>query len=79
MEVDRLPEELRGRPLTRRDLLSYLGALGAGALVSRPAAAWANSASGASLIARAARTKAAGSDLGAIDHIIFARPRVRRP
>jgi phospholipase C len=71
MEVDRLPEELRGRPLTRRDLLSYLGALGAGALVSRPAAAWANSASGASLIARAARTKAAGSDLGAIDHIIF--------
>jgi phospholipase C len=66
-----LPDELRGRSLSRRQLLSYFGMLGASAVVSRPAAAWAASGNGARLVGRAASTKAAGSDLGAIDHIVF--------
>ena len=40
-------------------------------MVSRSAAAWAASGSGARLVGRAASTKAAGSDMGAIDHIVF--------
>jgi phospholipase C len=66
-----LPDGLRGRSLSRRELLSYFGMLGAGAVVSRPAAAWAAGSAGAQLVNRAAATKAAGSDLGAIDHIVF--------
>ncbi len=66
-----LPDELQGRSLSRRQLLSYFGMLGASAVVSRSAAAWAASGSGARLVGRAASTKAAGSDLGAIDHIVF--------
>src|SRR3984957_5306009 len=66
-----LPDGLRGRSLSRRELLSYFGMLGAGAVVSRPAAAWAAGSAGAQLVTRAAATKAAGSDLGAIDHIVF--------
>jgi len=66
-----LPEDLRGRSLTRRQILSYFGLLGASAYVSRPAATWAAGSNGARLISRAASTKAAGSDLGAIDHVIF--------
>jgi phospholipase C len=65
------PEELRGRTLSRRQLLSYLGMLGTSAVVAQPAAAWAASSAGQRLIAQAAATKAAGSDLGAIDHIVF--------
>jgi phospholipase C len=66
-----LPEQLRGQALSRRDLLSYFGMLGAGAMVARPAAAWAAGSSGSRLVARAASTRAAGSDLGAIEHIVF--------
>ncbi|HEX4009481.1 MAG TPA: alkaline phosphatase family protein [Solirubrobacteraceae bacterium] len=66
-----LPRELKGKSLTRRQLLSYFGMLGAGAVISRPAAAWAAGGGGARLIARAAATRAAGSDLGAIDHVVF--------
>jgi phospholipase C len=65
------PEELRGRSLSRRELLAYFGLLGTSAVVAKPAAAWAASNRGAQLIARAASVKAAGSDLGAIDHIVF--------
>jgi phospholipase C len=66
-----LPEELRGRSLTRREMLAYFGMLGAGAYVSKPAAAWARSARPAQVIRRAASVKAAGSDLEAVEHIIF--------
>lgn len=66
-----LPEDLRGCVLTRRQVLSYFGMLGATAVVSKPAATWAASSAGDRLIARAASIKAAGSDLGAIDHIVF--------
>ncbi|HWF53363.1 MAG TPA: alkaline phosphatase family protein [Solirubrobacteraceae bacterium] len=66
-----LPRELRGRSLSRRELLRYFGMLGAGAVVSKPAAAWASGPGPAALIDHARKTKAAGSDLGAIDHIVF--------
>ena len=66
-----LPEDLRGQSLTRRQILSYFGLLGASAVVTRPAAAWAAGGAGARLVSRAAATKAAGSDLGAIEHIVF--------
>jgi phospholipase C len=66
-----LPGELRGRGLTRRELMGYFGMLGAGAAVVKPAASWAASDRPARLIARAAATSAAGSDLGAIDHVVF--------
>jgi phospholipase C len=67
----RLPEDLQGKTLSRRQLLSAFGALGAGAFVSRSAAAWASGGAGADLVARAAATPAAGSDLGAVEHIVF--------
>jgi phospholipase C len=66
-----LPEGLRGQTLTRRQILSYFGLLGASAVVTKPAAAWAASNAGAQLVSRAAATKAAGSDLGAIEHVVF--------
>jgi phospholipase C len=66
-----LPEGLRGQNLTRRQILTYFGMLGASAVVSQPAAAWAAGSSGARLVKRAAATEAAGSDLGAVDHIVF--------
>jgi hypothetical protein len=61
-----LPDGLRGQSLTRRQLLNYFGMLGAGAVISQPAAAWAAGSAGAQLVNRAAATKAAGSDLEAI-------------
>ena len=66
-----LPEDLQGRVLSRRQLLGYFGMLGAGAALSSPVASWAASSAGQRLIARAASVKPAGSDLGAIDHIVF--------
>jgi phospholipase C len=69
--MDDLPNELQGRALSRRQLLRYFGMLGAGAVVSNSAAAWAAGPSAARLVGRAASTQAAGSDLGAIDHIVF--------
>ena len=66
-----LPEDLQGRALTRRQLMSYLGMVGAGAFVSESAAAWVAGPSWGRLIERAAHTKPHGSDLGAIEHIVF--------
>jgi phospholipase C len=63
--------EARGPRLTRRQLLASLGWAGAAAAVAGPAAAWAQSASPAALVRRAASTAPAGSDLGAIEHIVF--------
>jgi phospholipase C len=57
--------------LTRRQLLAHFGMVGAGAFVARPAASWAFSSRPGRLIARAAAGPAAGSDLGAIEHIVF--------
>src|SRR3984885_5461595 len=58
--------------MTRRDLLRSLGFVaGASALVG-PAAKWATTAKGATdLVSLAAATAPAGSDIGAIDHIVF--------
>lgn len=57
--------------LTRRQLLASLGLVGTAAIVAKPAAAWAQSGSGARLVTRAAATAPAGSDLGAVEHIVF--------
>ncbi len=66
-----LPEELRGRTLSRREALKYFGLVGASAAATDAAAGWAAGPGWARLIDRAARTKPAGSDLGAIEHIVF--------
>jgi len=65
------PKELKGRSLSRRELLEYLGLLGAGAVVAQPAAAWAAGPGWQHTVQQALASKAAGSDLGAIDHIVF--------
>jgi phospholipase C len=57
--------------LTRRQLLASLGWAGASVALAGPAAAWARRSGGANLVRLAASTKAAGSDLGAIDHVVF--------
>jgi phospholipase C len=57
--------------LTRRQLLASLGWAGASVALAGPAAAWARRSAGANLVRLAASTKAAGSDLGAVDHIVF--------
>jgi phospholipase C len=66
-----LPDEVTKRDMSRRELLRLLGAAGSGVYLANSAAAWAASSGPANVIARAAKTKAAGSDLGAIDHVIF--------
>jgi phospholipase C len=67
----KLPEDLQGRTLTRRQIMSYFGMAGAGAILAAPAAAWAANDAGRRLIARAASTPAAGSDLEAVEHVVF--------
>ncbi len=67
----RLPDELHGRQLTRRQLMTYFGMAGAGAVLATPAATWAAQMAGAQTIAKAASTAAAGSDLEAVEHIVF--------
>jgi phospholipase C len=64
--------ELPNAPgMSRRELMRYLGATGASAYLANSASSWAATSKGAQLIARAAKTKAHGSDLGAVEHIIF--------
>jgi phospholipase C len=60
-----------GQDLTRRQLMERLGIVGAGAFVSESALAWMARPGWASAIERAARIKPAGSDLGAVEHIVF--------
>jgi phospholipase C len=60
-----------GQNLTRRQLMERLGMVGAGAFVSQSALAWMAGPGWASAIERAARIKPAGSDLGAVEHIVF--------
>jgi phospholipase C len=67
----RLPEDLQGRQLTRRELMSYFGMAGAGAVFAAPAVSWAARAAGMRTVAKAASTAAAGSDLEAVEHIVF--------
>jgi phospholipase C len=67
----RLPEDLHGKNLTRRQLMTYFGMAGAGAVLAAPAAAWASQLAGAETVTKAASTAAAGSDLGAVEHIVF--------
>jgi len=66
-----LPKPEKGKALTRRQVLAHFGMLGTGAFVARPAAVWAAGPGPGRLVARAASAKPAGSDLGAIDHIVF--------
>jgi phospholipase C len=57
--------------LTRRQLLASLGLAGAAVAVGGPAAALARGSKGVDLVRMAASTTAAGSDLGAVEHIVF--------
>jgi phospholipase C len=58
--------------MTRRDLLKSLGFTAAAGALAGSAAQWARTTEGAnSLVRLAAATAPAGSDLGAIDHIVF--------
>jgi phospholipase C len=57
--------------MNRRELMRYLGMTSASVFLSNSAASWAASPKGAQLIARAAKTKPHGSDLEAIEHIVF--------
>ena len=66
-----LPDQLQGKDFTRRQLMQRLGMVGAGAFVSQSALAWIAGPSWASAIERAARIKPAGSDLEAVEHIVF--------
>jgi phospholipase C len=66
-----LPNDVQGGRLTRRQLMERLGMVGAGAFVSQSALAWMAGPSWASVIERAAKTKPAGSDLEAVEHIVF--------
>ena len=66
-----LPDRRDNEHLTRRQLMERLGMVGAGAFVSQSALAWMAGPSWASAINRAAKTKPAGSDLEAVEHIVF--------
>jgi phospholipase C len=66
-----LSDDLKGEHLTRRQLMERLGMVGAGAFVSQGALAWMAGPSWASVIDRAAAAKPAGSDLEAVEHIVF--------
>ena len=57
--------------MTRRQVMERLGMVGAGAFVSDAALAWMAGPSWASTIHRAAQVKPAGSDLEAVEHIVF--------
>jgi phospholipase C len=57
--------------MNRRELMRYLGMTSASVFLSNSAASWAASAKGVQLIARAAQTKPHGSDLEAVEHIVF--------
>jgi phospholipase C len=66
-----LPDDLTRRPMSRREILSYFGMLGAGAALMNPVSAWARGTAGQRLVAEAASVKPHGSDLGAVEHMIF--------
>jgi phospholipase C len=66
-----LPEEPQGKHVTRRQLMERMGMVGAGAFVSEAALSWMAGPGWASVIDRAAKMKPAGSDLGAVEHIVF--------
>lgn len=66
-----LPDDLNGRDLSRREILAYFGMLGAGAALMRPVSAWAAGSAGQRLVAQSAAVKPHGSDLGAIEHMVF--------
>jgi len=66
-----LPPDVNGNHLTRRQLMERLGMVGAGVFVSQTALSWMAEPGWASVINRAAKTKPAGSDLGAVEHIVF--------
>jgi phospholipase C len=66
-----LPDDLRGRDLSRREILAYFGMLGAGAALMNPVTAWAKGGAGQRLVSQAAAVKPHGSDLEAVEHIIY--------
>jgi phospholipase C len=66
-----LRDEPDGAQLTRRQLMERLGMVGAGAFVSQSALSWMTGTSWASVVDRATKTKPAGSDLEAVEHIVF--------
>jgi phospholipase C len=64
-------KDLNASGLTRRQLMERLGVLGAGAFLSESALAAMAGPGWASVIDRARRTKPHGSDLEAVEHIVF--------
>jgi phospholipase C len=69
-----MTERSHGRAggMSRRELLAGLSAVGAGAALGLPGRAYAGSGGRASGgVARAAATMPAGSDLGAVEHVVF--------
>ncbi len=66
-----LPPGMRGRNVSRRELLTYFGMLGATSFVAGPAAAWGRSSAPARLIKQATAVNPHGSDLEAVEHIVF--------
>ncbi|MCU1494999.1 MAG: phospholipase [Acidimicrobiaceae bacterium] len=68
-----MPDSDPGAPprLTRRQLLASFGFVGAAAAVSGPARSWARTSNALGLVRLAAATTPAGSDLGAVEHIVF--------
>jgi phospholipase C len=66
-----MQDEGDSKRVTRRQVMERLGMIGAGAFVSDAALAWMAGPSWASTIHRAMATKPAGSDLEAVDHIVF--------
>jgi phospholipase C len=57
--------------LSRRQLLASLGLASTAAVAGDPAAAFAKGSKGVKLARTAAATTAVGSDLGAVEHIVF--------
>jgi phospholipase C len=57
--------------VTRRQILERAGVFGAGALATAAMASWHSSPAWGKLVERAASTKPAGSDLEAVEHIVF--------
>src|SRR5271170_6997636 len=64
-------DELQGKRWTRRQLMQHFGMVGAGAFVSQSALAWMAGPGWASTLERATKVKPAGSDLEAVEHIVF--------
>jgi phospholipase C len=65
------PDADSPRGMSRREVLAALSAAGVGAALGLPGRALAGSRNASAQVARAAATAPAGSDLGAVEHVVF--------